>query len=132
MTNIFMIGETVEGLTPLAELDIPLPDPQHEYRQFKRKDRLGDLTMKGRGPATIIWEFPLPEVEQIMQVDTFQSGDPIFIQSPNKDDVDTIFHVLINLPDPRESGDHQPGFRGYRKGFIVEFIVLAEVGGSGS
>jgi hypothetical protein len=130
LTSIFMIGTSVVALTALDELTIPLPDPQPEFRQYRRKDRVGDMTMKGRGPQTIIWGFPLPTVEQVAQINAFQSDDPIYIQSPNKEDVDTVYEALINVPDPREDGNHRAGFRGYRDGFDVEFIVVSEVGAS--
>lgn len=127
MTSNFMIGIASNDMDPLDGLTVPLPDPQPEFKQFRRKDRLGDMTMKGRGPVTIIWGFPLPTVEQVAQLNTFQSDDPIFIQSPNKDDVFTVYEVLINVPDPREDGNHRTGFRGYREGFDVEFIVVSVV-----
>ena len=126
----FMIGMTVETLTALNLLAVPLDDPQPEFRQYLRKDRLGDMTRKGRGPSTIIWEFTSPSVAQVAQVNEFQSDDPIYIQSWDKDDAAQIYEVLMNVPDPREDGDHERRMKGLRNGFIVEFIVVSAVEGS--
>jgi hypothetical protein len=126
----FMIGATVETLTALNQLTTPVDDPQPEYRQYRRKDRVGDMTMKGRGPRTIIWQFAAPLVAQVAQMNEFQSDDAIYIQSRDKEDAPKIYEVLMVVPDPREDGDHEPRMHGHRNGFIVEFIVLSEVEGS--
>lgn len=130
MSSLFMIGTTAEDLVALDELEVPLPDPQPEFIKYRKKDRLGNATMKGRGPNTILWGFPLLEVEQNTQLGSLQSTDPIFIQSPNIDDEPMIYEVMMNFTDPREAGGHKPGFRGYRDGLSVEFIVLSVVEGS--
>ena len=126
----FMIGETVESLTALSGLTVPLDDPQPEFRQYRTKTRLGGLTMKGRGPRTILWEFASPSVEQVAQVNAFQSDEAIYIQSRDKEDEPKIYEVLMNVPDPREDGEHERRMKGLRSGFLVEFIVLSEVEGS--
>lgn len=127
MASNFMIGTTVIGLESLDELTTPLPDPQHEFHEFMEMKKLGDLTMRGVGPQRELWKFPLLETEQITQLETFQSISPIYIQAPKRDDSLGIFEVLMNWNDPRQDGLHQPGFRGYRNGLEIEFIILSEV-----
>lgn len=127
MASDFKIGSTSGGLTSLDELTTPCPDPQPRFDQYRKKDRLGDMSMKGRGPQTILWGFPLLEVEQIAQLDSFQSDVPIYIRSRKRDDTFGTFEVLMNIVDPREDGDHMNGFRGHRGNYPVEFIVLSEV-----
>jgi hypothetical protein len=127
MTSRFKIGLTALTLTSLDELAVPLPDPQPEFRKYQRKDRLGNAKMKGRGPQKIFWEFPILEIEQQNEIDDFNIADPIYIQSPDKEDVDTVYQVDVNVLDPRESGSHKVSFPGHRTGFAFEFIVLSEV-----
>jgi hypothetical protein len=85
------------------------------------------MTMKGRGPQTIVWIFPLLEVEQIAQLETFQSDYPLYIQSPKRDDSLGVFEVLMVWIDPREDGEHMNGFHGHRGNLSIEFIVISEV-----
>ena len=127
MASLFKIGATVEVLTSLDALTIPLPDPQPEFRKYVKKDKLADGLMKGRGPTKIIWEFPLLEVAEVGQANAYQSASPIYIQSLDEDDAPQVYEVLMNVPDPRESGDHAPRMRGIRNGLLVEFIVISEV-----
>jgi hypothetical protein len=130
MASRYKIGLTVETLTSLDELATPLPDPQSEFRQYRKKVRLGNQKMHGLGPQTVVWEFPLLDTDQQGLIDGFQIDDPIYIQSPDKDEVDTIYEVLANIPDSRESGSHKSSFPGYRTGFMFEFTILSEVAGS--
>jgi hypothetical protein len=127
MTSSFKIGLTEGGMTALDALTTPLPDPQWDFQQYRRMDRQGDMALKGRGPRTIIWKFPLLEVEQISQLEDFQSLDPIYIQSLKRDDEIGIFEVQPNWIDPRQDGEHQAGFRGHRMGLTIEFVVISEV-----
>lgn len=130
MSSPFMIGLTAEDMIALDALDTPLPDPQWEFQQFRKMSRLGDMGLKGRGPRTVIWQFPLLEVAQITQLEEFKSEDPIFIQTLKRDDVVAIFEVQPNWPDPRQDGEHSAGLRGHRRGLMLEFVVLTEVEGS--
>jgi hypothetical protein len=127
MASNFKIGTTSGGITSLDELTTPLPEPQQRFDQYRKKDRLGDMSMKGRGPQTVIWTFPLLEVAQLAQMETFQSDDPIYIRTAKRDDTFAVFEVVANWPDPREDGDHMNGLRGHRGNLIVEFIILSEV-----
>lgn len=127
MASNFKIGTTSGGITSLDALGTPCPDPQQSFNEFRRKDRLGDMTMKGRGPQTILWTFPLLEVEQLAQLETFQSDVPIYIQSSKRDDSLGVFEVLMNWIDPREDGDHMNGFHGHRGNLALEFVIISEV-----
>lgn len=127
MASIFQIGATEGTLTPLDELATPLPDPQQSFAQYRRKDKLGDMTLKGRGPKTILWAFPLVTVNEIAQIIALQSDDPIYVQSVKQDDTPAVYQVIMTTPDPREDGEHMNGFQGYRGNFSIEFIVLSEV-----
>lgn len=130
MASIFMIGSTVETLLSVDELSTPCPVPQPQFNEYRKMQRLGDLSLKGRSPQTIIWGFPLIEVAQVAMLETFKSADPIYIQSTKRDDSLAAFEVLMNWLDPKQDGDHQNGFYGYRSGLVLEFIVLSEVAGS--
>lgn len=130
MASIFMIGATVITLVSVDELATPCPVPQPQFNEFRRMDRLGTMSMKGRGPQTVIWGFPLIEVAQVAMLETFKSDVPIYIQSNRRDDSLAILEVVMNWLDPKQDGDHQNGFYGYRSGLVLEFIVLNEVGGS--
>ena len=127
MASEFKIGLTSGGMTSLDELATPLPNPQPEFHQYRKMDRLGNMKLKGRGPRTVMWGFPLIEVEQVSQLGIFNITDPIYIQTRHRDDTVHIYEVEVNWPDPRQDGDHSPSFRGLRSGLIVEFIVLSEV-----
>ena len=127
MASNFKIGTTAEGMTALDALTVACPDPQPQFNEFRRKDRLGDMSMQGRGPKTIIWGFPLIDVEQIAQLKTFQATVSIYIQSRKGDDTLGVFEVRMNWIEPKEDGDHMGGFYGYRSGLVLEFIVVSEV-----
>lgn len=130
MASNFKIGLTAETLTSFDELTTPVDDPQWEFRKFRKMAKLGDLSVRGQGPNTIIWNMGMPTPEQIAQLEEFQSDDPIYIQSPKRDDSLGVFEVISNWLDPRQDGSHKAGFRGYRFGLEIEFIVLSEVEGS--
>jgi hypothetical protein len=129
MASTFMIGATAETLTSLDELTTPLPDPQWEFREYRKMVRLGDGSMQGLGPQTVTWGFPMLEPAQIAELEAFASDDPIYIQTPKRDDTSAIFEVLFNIPDPRQDGSHKAGLRGWRLGYELELIVLSEVEG---
>jgi hypothetical protein len=127
MASPFKIGATSGGITSLDALGTPCPDPQPKFNLYRTMKRLGDLTVKGRGPQTIIWDFQLIDAEEIAQLETFKSDDPIYIQSRKRDNTLGIFEVLMNWPDPKQDGEHMPGFQGLRSGLVLEFIVISEV-----
>lgn len=125
MASSFKIDDTSGGLTALDSLATPLPDPQPEFREYRKMVKLGDGSMLGVGPQVIVWNFPLLEVEQIAQLETFQSSVPIYISSRKRDDTFGDFEVLMNWVDARQDADHL--FQGVRSGLVIEFIVLSEV-----
>jgi hypothetical protein len=127
MASVFKIGTTAGGITSLDALGTPCPDPQPQFAAFRRKDKLGDMSLKGRGPQTIVWGFPMIEVAQITMLATFQSEIPIYIQSRKRNDTVGVFEVLMNWLEPKEDGEHMNGFYGYRSGLVLEFIVISEV-----
>lgn len=127
MASDFKIGTTSVGITSMDALATPCPDPQPQFAKYRRKDKLGDMSLKGRGPQTIVWGFPLIEVAQIAMLETFQSVSPIYIQSRKRNDSLGVFEVIMNWLEPKEDGDHMNGFYGYRSGLVLEFVVLSEV-----
>lgn len=127
MTSSFMISLPGNDLEALDELDTPLPDPQWDFQEYRRMDRQGDMALKGRGPRTVIWKFPMLEVEQIEQLEEFKSMDPIYIQTLKRNDETAIFLAQGNWIDPRQDGEHQAGFRGHRMGLTIEFVIVDEI-----
>ena len=127
MASRFKTGASVIALTSLDALTTPVPDPQPEYRKYAEKVLLGNGQYIGRGVTRIIWEFPMLEIDEQTQVKTAVATSPMYIQSPNEADVDTVYQVDANIPDPRESGSHKTSFKGFRTGLVIEFVVLAEV-----
>lgn len=127
MASDFKIGTTSGGITSLDSLATPIPDPQQRFDVYRKKERLGDMSMKGRGPQSVVWTFPLLQVDELAQLETFQSEEPIYIRTPKRDDSWGIFEVMVNWPDPREDGDHMNGFQGHRGNLALEFIILSEV-----
>jgi len=89
--------------------------------------RLGNGSVKGMGPQTAIWNFPLIEDGQIAQLETFISTSTIFIQTAKRDGTFAIFEAYMNWIDPRQDGDHMNGFVGYRSGLTIEFLIVAVV-----
>lgn len=125
MTSSFQIDDTEGGLTALDALATPLPDPQPTHNQYRKMVRLGDGTLLGVGPQTVVWNFPLLEPEQIAQLESFASTDPIYITTRKRDDTFVTFEVLMTIPNPAQDGEHL--FQGVRSGYTLEFIVLSEV-----
>jgi hypothetical protein len=130
MASEFKIGSTAETLTSLDELTTPLPDPQHEFREYRKMVTLGDGSLLGVGPQSVLWTFPMLETEQISELDAFRTGDTLFIQTWKRDDTPAVFEVIAKWLDPRQDGSHRAGFKGWRLGLELEFIILSEVGGS--
>ena len=124
MASSFKIGTTSGGITSLDALGTPLPDPQPAFNEYQEKVKLANGSMRGLGPQTAVWTFPLLDVDELAQLETFLSGD-VYIQTRKRDDTFAVFEVLMNIPDPRQDGDHL--FQGIRSGFVVEFIILSEV-----
>ena len=126
MASRYKIGATSESMDALDALTTPVPDPQSEYRKYADKVKLGDGTYFGRGSSRVIWEFAMLDMDEQAQIIT-SLASAVYIQSPDVDDVDTVYQVTPNLPDPRESGSHKAFFPGYRTGLMVEFIILAVI-----
>jgi hypothetical protein len=127
MASEYQIGTTIETLTALDALATPLPNPMPDFQEYRRKDRLGDMSMKGRGPRTILWKLAISEIPEVEQLEVFMTGDPIYIRSKKRNDIFAVFQVLMNLLDPRHDGVRLPGFVGNRMENEYEFIVLNEV-----
>jgi hypothetical protein len=128
MTSQFRIDDTFGGLTALDALATPLPDPQPAFNEYRKMVKLGDGSLFGTGPQVIVWTFPVIEPEQVTMLETFFTGEAIYISSRKRDDTFGDFEVLPTVPDPRQDADHL--FQGVRSGYVVEFIVLSEVEGS--
>ena len=125
MASQFEIDETSGGLTALDALATPLPDPQPVFNEYREKVRLANGSMRGLGPQTVTWSFPLLEVEQIEELEAFFDSSPIYIRTRKRNDDFAVFEVIPNVPDPKQDGDHL--FQGIRSGYTVEFIILSEV-----
>jgi len=129
MASEFQIGSTVETLTALDELAIPVTNPQEEFKEFQTMKRLGNLSMRGFGPSSVTWEFQIVDVSEVEELEALQSTDPIYIRTRNKAGDFTVYEVLMNWPDPKQDGQHN-GMQGIRSKLAIEFIILSEVGGS--
>jgi hypothetical protein len=127
MASNFKIGTTAGGITSLDALGTPCPDPQWEFQQYRKMDKLADGSMRGRGPNTIVWSFPMLEDDQIAVLAGFISTSSVFIQSKKRDGTTAIYETTMNWTDPRQDGDHMQGFVGYRSGLTIEFLVWAVV-----
>jgi hypothetical protein len=127
MTSQFKIGLTSGTMISLDELATPVQNPQPEFHEYRKMVRLGTMKLRGLGPQTVIWTFPLIEVEEVTQLEVYRSASPIYIQTRHRDDTIHVYEVDVNWPDPRQDGEHQSTFRGLRGGLILEFIILSEV-----
>ncbi len=127
MASDFQIGTTPETLTALDALATPVPDPQWEFQKYRKMARLADGSMRGQGPSTIVWSFPLAEDDQIAQLEAYKSTETIYIRACKRDGTFAVFEVTMNWTDPRQDGDHMNGFVGYRSGLSIEFLAWAEV-----
>jgi hypothetical protein len=127
MASDFKIGTTSGGITSLDALGTPCPDPQWEFQQFRKMDKLADGSMRGRGPNTVVWSFPMLEAAQVAMLETFISTSTIFIQSKKRDGSLGVFEVTMNWTDPRQDGDHMQGFVGWRGALAIEFLAWSEV-----
>jgi len=121
------IVSTTGGFTSLYLLVMPLPEPQWEYAEYRKMVKLGNQSLRGLGPRTVPWSFPLLSTAQIAQLETFKVDDTIFIQTLKRDGTTVIYEVQCNWIDPRQDGSHKPGFVGYRFGLDLEMIIVAEV-----
>jgi hypothetical protein len=126
MASDFKIGATSGNLTSLDELTVECPDPQPEFKKFQEMVRLGAQTLRGMGPQTIIWRFPLLEVGQVAQLET-SIGTTKYIRSKDRFDVFKVYEVISNIVPAKQDGDHVDRMSGIRSGYELEFIILSEV-----
>jgi len=127
MASDFKIGTTAGGITSLDALATPCPDPQWEFQQYRKMDKLADGSMRGRGPITITWTFPLISDAQVAVLAAFISTSAVYIQSKKRDGTTAIYETTMNWTDPRQDGDHMNGLVGYRTNIAIEFLAWAVV-----
>ncbi len=125
MASEFKIGTTLEGITALADLTTPLPDPQWEYFPYSKLVSLGDGSARGLGMAKVIWKFPLLEVEQIDELRTLcpEASGEIYFRSKIYDDTFVSFAGTVVWPVAKD-GSHK--FNGVRAELTLEFRNLVE------
>src|SRR5689334_15472669 len=122
----YKIGDDM-SMTALDALTTPVPDPQPEFSEYQLMRQLGDMSMRGYGPPSILWRLPMRTVEEVAQLEQFKSVSPLRIQSRNRFDEPTIYEVLMNWPDTRQDGNHMPSFQGYRKDLEIVFYILETI-----
>jgi len=126
MSSDFKI-DTTTTVVSLDALTVPCPDPQWEFRQYQEQVSLGNGSLRGMGLPVIVWTFPLIEDAQVAQLEAYKSTSHIYIQSKNRAGALAVYEVTMNWVDPRQDGDHMGGFRGFRSGLVIEFIVWGVV-----
>ncbi len=100
MASQFRIDDTFGGLTALDALATPLPDPQPAFNEYRKMVKLGDGSLFGTGPQVIVWTFPVIEPEQVTMLETFFTGEAIYISSRKRDDTFGTFNAIAHLPLP--------------------------------
>jgi len=127
MPSDYQIGSSVETLTPVDELTVPLEIPFGDYQMYSSQAQLASHKMRRFGPPIITWTMSMSDVEQIEQLDEFNLDAPVYIRSRKKNDTFGIFQVLFNWSDEREDGVRKPLFLGTRFEAVIQFTVLGEV-----
>lgn len=124
MTTEYMIGTTLEDLTPLDELETPVEAPKSDFQPYSEIRQAGDGSFISRGSAIAIWNFPFLEfIEQRDQLKQFCPGASaeVYIRTRLADDTFATFVCWMVWP-LREQRENS-----WKVGFQIQFHRLVEV-----
>ena len=100
----FEIGTTLEGMTNIENLEVPLELPRSEYVPYARIVNLGNGGKRGLGFPIATWIFPLLTVEQRDQLKTFCPGasNIVYIRTKLNDDTYADFSATMLWTDTED------------------------------
>ena len=123
----FMIGMTLETMTNLEEMTIPMVPPKSNYMPYARVVNLGSGGKRGVGSAMAIWEFSLITLEERNQLKEFCAGASaeVYIHTKLNDDTYGDFSAVMIWPEGIEDR-----WFGEKKNFTISFRNLLLIEGS--
>lgn len=132
MMQSFEIGTTLEGMTNVEALAMPLPAPKSSYQDYSTLVSLGSGGSIGQGFPTATWTFGTLTSAERDQLKQFCVGASAAVYIKTKlNNLDTevdeyaVFSAIMNWPFP------EPGrYYSMRNGYVIEFTFLELVEGS--
>lgn len=123
----FEIGETLETMTNLEELVVPLVPPKSQFIPYARVVNLGDGGKRGVGFPIAIWEFSLIGLEERNQLKEFCPGASadVYIRTKKNDDTYGDYSAKMIWPEGIEDR-----WFGEKKNFTIVFRNLVLIEGS--
>jgi hypothetical protein len=117
----FAIDETLEGLTNIESLAVPLPEPKSTYQPYSRLVIKGNGAAQGVGAPVASWTFALLSITEYNQLRTFCPGASaeIYIHTKKDDDTFADFSCTMIVPN-----DPQDRWYAVRKNYTVTFRNL--------
>lgn len=123
----FEIGATLETLTNVQELAVPLVPPKSQFMPYARTVNLGSGGKRGVGFPVAIWEFALITIEERNQLKTFCVGasEAVYIHTKRNDDTYANYSATMIWPEGIEDR-----WYGEKRNFTIVFRNLVEIEGS--
>lgn len=123
----YRIGETLETLTALDELEVPLKEPNFEFQDYADEIVLGTTGTRGVGFPVARWGFALMDsVEQRNQLQEFCPGKSaaVYITTQKNDGSFADFSALMHWPLKERKENN------WDMDIVIEFTGLVEITGS--
>jgi hypothetical protein len=125
---LYAIGETLESLTLLDDLDPPLKEPTSDYQDYAEEIALGDTGTRGVGFPVARWSFALMNsLEEREALRDFCAGKsaPVYISTRKNDGTYADFECVMHWPlREQRFTDEEP------MDLVIEFTRLVEIVGS--
>jgi hypothetical protein len=123
----FMIGTTLEGMTNLEALMVPLVPPKSNYLPYARTVNLGSGGKRGVGSPMAFWDFSLMTLEERNQLKEFCPGAAadVYIRTKLNDDTYADFSAKMLWLDNIEDR-----WFGEKKNMTIQFRNLILIEGS--
>ena len=103
MAHEFEIGETLEEMTNIAELETPFVEeaPVSDYMPYARTVNLGSGRKRGIGSPVATWNFPLLTLAQRNQLKEFCEGASaeVYIRTKTHEDTYADFQAVMIWPE---------------------------------
>ena len=122
MAHDYEIGATGPGLTNLAALTPPVPEPKSNFQDSSRYVTLGDGSVRGLGWLAAEWRWTFLTRAQRDELKTFCAGASadVFIRTRTNDTIDTYGEYSAKMIWPQ----NEEKSYSKRMDFVIRFVDL--------
>lgn len=120
----FEIGNTLEEMTNLSQLETPVEHPKSQYVPYRTVNK-GNGGKRGTGFPVAQWDFPLLTLNERNQLKEFCPGASadVYIHTKLNDDSYEDFKAIMIWPD----GPEDRWVAGEKKNFSILFRNLVPI-----